>query len=161
MDDCTNDEWKDFWGGGGFIAQVGSGARAVAEDAIAYIHSLYAAGIRYTDDRTGEGLTLLGSRGLLENSLLVLISDYGEEFMKHEKLLYTQFYEETMRTPFAPHSPNPSSFPLVRQPKHVTCLDVAPTVLSYLDIATPKGMEGCDLCLCSATSTPCWWHRRL
>jgi len=132
-------------GGSDFLVRVGDGQRAVAQDDIAYIRSLYDAGIRYTDDRVGELLSLLGSRGLLENSLIVLVSDHGEEFMEHGKMLHTQLYEETMRIPFALHFPDSAKFPAGTRPELVTHLDVAPTVLSYLGIGTPNEMQGRDL----------------
>lgn len=50
-----------------------------------YIHNLYLAYLCYLDEKVGELMETLKSRGLDKNTLLVLASDHGEEFWEHDQ----------------------------------------------------------------------------
>ncbi len=55
----------------------------LSDDDLAAEVRAYEASIAYLDDRLGRLLDSLGARGLLENTLVVVTSDHGEEFGEH------------------------------------------------------------------------------
>jgi arylsulfatase A-like enzyme len=103
----------------------------------------YAAEISYMDHHVGVLLDQLGERGILDEALLVVTSDHGETFWEHREPFDHGWstYQTTMR-----------SVGLVRLPgaKHAGTrvgglaanIDILPTVLSYLGIRVPRGIDG-------------------
>lgn len=79
---CGDHEGRRFVGNSRFLLKVNQDGIRLDADATKYIRALYQAGVRYTDDRFGELVAQLKQRGLFENSLIVLVSDHGEEFME-------------------------------------------------------------------------------
>lgn len=63
------------------------------------LHGLYEAGIAELDARLGELFAALRERGVYDDALIVVVSDHGEEFREHGKLLHSQNYEESLRVP--------------------------------------------------------------
>jgi arylsulfatase A-like enzyme len=68
-------------------------AVSMAERDFSLLEALYDAELRYLDDRFAELLELLEGQGVLENSLLIVTSDHGENigdhgFMDHQYCLY-------------------------------------------------------------------------
>ena len=65
-----------------------------------WIRALYAAEVRETDRRIGELVEGLRARGLLEDTLIVLTSDHGEEFWEHGSVEHGHtLYGELLRVP--------------------------------------------------------------
>jgi arylsulfatase A-like enzyme len=90
----------------------------------------YDAGIRYTDDQLGDLFAWLGERGLLASSLVVIVSDHGEEFLEHGRLGHDQIYlHPNIHVPLIVHVPG-------RRPgfvdETVELVDVVPTILELL-----------------------------
>jgi arylsulfatase len=88
---------------------------------------LYDGEIRYTDKRVREFIDALDSRGLLENSLVVITSDHGDLFGEYGKYAHPrQVYPELTRVPLlVTHPDKPGD--TVTTP--VSTLDIAPTIL--------------------------------
>jgi arylsulfatase len=56
--------------------------------------------IRYTDDQIGEFLAALESRGLLEDTFVIVASDHGEEFLDHGGWNHGEtLFEEMLHVP--------------------------------------------------------------
>ncbi len=110
-----------------------------------HLIDLYDASIRQLDDGIARLLKLLETRGLLDNSLIIVTSDHGEEFLDHGGVLHSQTqYQELIHIPLIMRGPG------LGQPKRlsniISLVDVMPTVLSLLGIAIPYSMDGIDLC---------------
>lgn len=105
---------------------------------------LYDAGIRQLDAGIGELLELLEEEGLLEESLIVITSDHGEEFLDHGGVLHSQtHYQEVLKVPLLIRGPR---IPKGKRIKELASLvDVTPTVLSLLGIQTTVEFDGIDL----------------
>jgi choline-sulfatase len=106
---------------------------------------LYDAEVSYHDEYFGRFLSSLQKRGLLENTLVVVSSDHGEELFEHGKLDHGHdLWEELMRTPLAIRYPR--LFPASKKSDAVVGLvDFVPTVLQVLDVEAMPNLEGASL----------------
>jgi arylsulfatase A-like enzyme len=116
----------------------------MAPEDLEHVVALYDEGIRYTDDALGAFLSYLDQRlGILDESLVIILSDHGEEFGEHGSFLHWQIYHRPnlhvpllMRIPGAPGA---------RIETPVQTIDVAPTVLDLLGLPPIPGSEGRSL----------------
>ncbi len=125
---------------GAFADQVGVVTGGPADAA-----QRYATEVAFVDARLGELLDGLEERGLMENSLVVLMADHGESLGEHSVWGHGKVcYEEGLRVPLA--FVRPGVIPAGRRVRsQVTLLDVAPTILGLLGLEPPPAMEGRDL----------------
>jgi arylsulfatase A-like enzyme len=110
-----------------------------------HIVSLYDGEIAFTDKAIDDLLRGLEDRGLRDNTLIVFLSDHGEEFYDHGGFEHGHsFYSELIRVPLVFSLPGvvPEGVRLSRQ---VRLVDVAPTVLDFLRIEPPPHFEGVSL----------------
>jgi arylsulfatase A-like enzyme len=109
-----------------------------------HLVQLYEAGVRQMDDGIARLLADLERAGLREQSLLVVTSDHGEEFLEHGDVLHgrTQ-YEEMLRVPLLFNGPGLPAGRRVVEP--VSLVDVVPTVLAQLGVPAPSELDGRDL----------------
>ena len=111
---------------------------------VAHLLDLYDASIRQLDDQLDRLLRLLDETGMLAESLLVVLSDHGEEFLEHGGVLHGQSqFQEVVRIPlvlWAPGLPHG-----VRIDEPVSLLDVLPTCLALLGLPAPQPLDGVDL----------------
>ena len=114
-----------------------------AEDA-ARLVDLYDAGIAQLDEEIGRLLDLLLSEGLAEDTLVVVTSDHGEEFLEHGGVLHgrTQF-DEILRVPLLMRGPGLPAGLRLRQP--VSLVDLLPTLLSLVGVPLGFEVDGVDL----------------
>ena len=107
----------------------------------AHLLDLYDAGIRQIDDQLVRLFEFLGNDGLLDDSLLVVLSDHGEEFLEHGSVLHghTQF-QEIVRVPLIFRGPGVPAGKRVSVP--VSLIDVMPTSLTQLGQPVPDGLDG-------------------
>jgi len=110
-----------------------------------HIVALYDGEIAFADQAIGDLLEGLDSRGLRENSVVVFMSDHGEEFFDHGGFAHGHtLYEELLRVPLIFRLPGriPDG---ARVPGMVRLIDIMPTLLSLLGIDADASMEGRDL----------------
>lgn len=110
-----------------------------------HIVALYDGEIAFADKAIGDLLDGLDSRGLGENSIVVFMSDHGEEFFDHGGFAHGHtLYEELLRVPLILRLPGriPAG---ARVPGIVRLIDIMPTLLSLLGIEIDAGLEGRDL----------------
>jgi arylsulfatase A-like enzyme len=118
----------------GFAPGVGSDRRA-----------LYEAEVAYADRAVGQLLRGLNERGMLKRTLVVLTADHGESLDEHGEPTHGYYiYDAVMRVPLVLWGPGlvPSGLS-VAEP--VELIDVLPTVLSLLGVASTEPMGGRDL----------------
>ena len=109
--------------------------------------SLYDAEIRFVDDQLRRLFVHLDSEGLLENTIIIVTSDHGEEFGEHGSLEGHQWtlYDEVLRVPLIVVFPESTPFPTGgsgRWTQLVQSLDIAPTILDVVGIERPASFEG-------------------
>jgi arylsulfatase A-like enzyme len=109
-----------------------------------HLIDLYDAGVRQMDAELGRLLESLRSDGLLDECLLILTSDHGEEFLEHGGVSHSHTqYQELLRVPLILRGPGIPAGTRVAAP--VTLVDVVPTVLAALGEEAPIWLDGLDL----------------
>jgi arylsulfatase A-like enzyme len=109
-----------------------------------YLESLYDGGIRYTDKILGELLDELKATGFLDNALVIITADHGEEFGEHGGLLHAgKLYEELIHVPLIVFGTGAAQG--VVDPTLVSLVDVAQTILTAARVPVPEVMEGRNL----------------
>jgi hypothetical protein len=109
------------------------------------IVALYDGEIAFTDAAVAELLEGLDERNLLDNTLIVFLSDHGEEFFEHGGFEHGHsLYDELIHVPLFFCLPGrlPGGARLSRP---VRLLDVAPTILDFVDIEPPTDFEGVSI----------------
>lgn len=109
-----------------------------------FVISQYDAEIRAVDDLVGDLLREWKATGFLENTLVIITSDHGEEFYEHGHIYHAHsLYDELLRVPLI--FVGPGVTPGVYRTQ-VGLVDIAPTVLGALGVAAVEpGMVGVDL----------------
>lgn len=106
---------------------------------LAHFVDLYDEEVRFLDGQLAALLEGLRDRGVFDRTLLVLLSDHGEELLDHHHFGHCRdlAYETLLRTPLLIRLPggNPSG----RRQRPVDNLDVAPTLLDYLNVDVAPG----------------------
>ena len=112
---------------------------------VEHLLSLYDGEIAYWDAMFGSMLDFLRVRGLLDNTLLMVTSDHGDMFGEHGKWTHGNcLYEEVLRIPLLMrHSGIIPRGGVVDVP--VQNMDIMPTVLDWLGIEAPAGLDGTSL----------------
>ena len=105
----------------------------------------YDGSIRAFDVELGRLMERLGELGLEEKTLVVFVSDHGEEFLEHGKSFHGQsVYSELTDVPLMFHWPG--TIPANRVVEDtVQTIDIMPTVLELSGLPQPEGMQGQSL----------------
>jgi arylsulfatase A-like enzyme len=127
------------------LRAINSGDVPLDDIDLRYLLSQYDGEISFMDAYLGWILDHLSETGLAKNTLVVLLSDHGEEFMEHGHLTHmTTVYDEVLRVPLI--FSLPGVLPQGRRVEGTAELtDVAPTVLDLLGIDTPASFQGRSL----------------
>jgi arylsulfatase A-like enzyme len=114
------------------------------QEDLKHLINLYDASIRQMDDGMARLLKFLETEQLLGNTLLIVTSDHGEEFLDHGGVLHgrTQF-QELIHVPLIFRGPGVPRSVKIKQIGSLT--DILPTVLRILDIPCPGNIDGVDL----------------
>ncbi len=117
----------------------------IEPDEIAHLDSLYRAEIKAMDVYVGNLLDRLEKRGKLKNTLIIFVSDHGDEMMDHRSLGHGHgVHDELLRVPLLMSLDGVLPAGL-RISEPVELLDVAPTILDLLGLETPSAMQGRSL----------------
>jgi arylsulfatase A-like enzyme len=110
------------------------------------VAALYDGEIHYTDTQLGRLFGVLEDAGLMDDTLVVLTSDHGEELGEHGSMEGHQWtvYEETTHVPLLIRLPDEGPAGLELDPI-VQSIDIAPTILDVLGIDPPSGFQGRSL----------------
>jgi arylsulfatase A-like enzyme len=104
---------------------------------LAHVIALYDGEIRYTDEHLGRVIELLRRLGVLDDTLVVVTADHGEEFYEHgNKGHHKTLYDESIRVPLVLRFPRrvPAGTTVDAQAR---LADVAPTILALTDTPVP------------------------
>ncbi len=111
----------------------------------------YDAEIRYTDEALGILVEELKGRGLWDDALVVFTADHGESLGEHDIFFdhHYMVWEETMRVPLAIRLPasstNRGAVKAGRVGGLASPMDLAPTILSYLELPSESVFDGRSL----------------
>ena len=110
-----------------------------------HIEALYDGEVAFTDAAIGDLIDGLEARGLTNNTLIVLLSDHGEEFFEHGGFEHGHsLFNELLRASFILSLPGRISEGR-RLPGQVRLVDVMPTLLDLLGIECESHLEGRSL----------------
>lgn len=115
------------------------------ESQIEYVKSLYDADIYETDQDFARVLEVLEGRGLLDNTIIIVTSDHGEEFLEHGGYEHgSTLYDEVLYVPLIIWAP---SMPWrgLRIDSPVESVDITPTILGLLGVEIPSPAQGVNL----------------
>jgi arylsulfatase A-like enzyme len=106
---------------------------------------LYEEAVRYTDAQLGRLLDYLERSGRLNDTIIILVSDHGEEFLerRHWGHFETNLYDEILRVPLIIYLPDLPAGQVVQ--RQVRTLDIMPTLLDLCACSPPAGLEGTTL----------------
>jgi arylsulfatase A-like enzyme len=100
--------------------------------------------IRYVDDQMRALIDWLAEESLLEDTLIVLTSDHGEEFREHGGVGHGSIpYEEVIRVPLLMRGPGVPQGVRVRSV--ASHLDLVPTIVALLGVPSPEHVQGRSL----------------
>ncbi len=129
-----------------FMSSSITGYRRPAPWSVEANKRLYDGEVRYVDRALGELFEELEKRGLLENLVVVIASDHGEEFAEHGLTGHgTSLFEELIRVPLVVIDFREEGQKVARWDGLTTNLDVAPTLLDLAGFPPAEGMLGKSL----------------
>jgi arylsulfatase len=109
-----------------------------------YIADLYDAEVAYLDFEIGRLFNHLGELGLLEDTMVVLFGDHGENMTEHDAWFdHAGLYDSVVHVPLILWAPG--RVPVVDSPAMVTLVDILPTVLEILGLPEADGIDGRSL----------------
>ncbi len=117
-----------------------------------WIQLLYEKEVRYVDDNIGRFITALKQFNIYDESLIVVLSDHGEEFWEHGGFEHGHtLYNEVIRVPliiklpesFSNYTPKPVQI-------RVSTQNIFPTILELCDIDFDQNMNY------TTSLTPLW-----
>ncbi|MEW6203005.1 MAG: sulfatase [bacterium] len=106
---------------------------------VEHIRSLYDGEIKYTDYQIGQLNKFLRENDLMQNTVIVLLSAYGEALGEHRVMGAASLYEENIRVPLIILIPGIA--PQI-VPHRVSLTNVMPTVMAILGINVPENIAG-------------------
>ena len=108
-----------------------------------FIAGAYDEELLYIDAQIGRLLDGLEERGLLDDTLVILVSDHGEELFDHGSFEHGHsVYQELLRVPLVIWAPEARARRIAAP---VSIADVFPTVLAAIGAAPEPGLHGRSL----------------
>ncbi len=103
----------------------------------------YDAEIAFADSQVGRLLAALTSAGQLENTIVVVLADHGEQLGEHREQSHGFFvYDASVQVPLIMAGPGVATRVV---PDQVRIVDVMPTVLDLAGIDRPTAVQGASL----------------
>ena len=124
------------------LGKIKQGKLKVNDTDKAYLEALHNAEITQSDTAFGVFLADLKAAGLYDTSVVIVISDHGDEFWDHGDVGHAQApHQELVHVPFMIHAPGllPAGRAIEAE---VEAMDLAPTLLELAGIAVPDSMQG-------------------
>lgn len=107
---------------------------------IEWINKAYDAGVRDLDTQIGKIWPSLSESGLLKNTIVVFLSDHGEELFERGDGSHSSFYDSVIRVPLFLLGPGIPAEREFTQP--VSLVDIMPTILEIVGIPSPAQTQG-------------------
>ncbi len=115
----------------------------MTESDLKHLIARYDGEIRYVDDYLRRFIERIEKAGLLENTMIIITSDHGEEFKDHGSLHHGHtLFEELIRVPLLLFLSGDIPISQRRIKSQVSLVDIMPTILDFLELDIPRGMEG-------------------
>lgn len=113
---------------------------------IEYLENLYYATIRQVDDCVKGIMAVLRKQDLYDNTVIIILSDHGEEFFEHGGFGHGEsYYEEMMRVPLIMVLPEDFNCSGLVVEDRVCLLDILPTILDLTGLPELGFCEGMSI----------------
>ena len=107
-----------------------------------HIIALYDGEIRYVDTCLEYLIRGIEKHGFLDNTMIIITSDHGEEFKEHGSFGHgITLFDEVIKVPLLLFLPRASYVPQ-RITSQVSIIDIMPSILDFLGVEIPSGIEG-------------------
>jgi choline-sulfatase len=123
------------------------GCTKISMEELDDLQLLYDSEVLQLDDIFQRYIRRMKDLGIYDDALIILMSDHGDEFMEHGNLFHAMnIFQETARVPLIMKFPKRfSNFRGVKIATPVHLIDVMPTILDFLKIQPPTGIQGLSL----------------
>lgn len=108
-----------------------------------HVIALYDGEIKWTDHIIGEILKILEKSGYLNNTMVIITSDHGEEFFEHGDKCHRNLYDVNIRIPLIIYYPE--LFSRRNENNHANQIDLLPTILDVTGNDIPDYLPGIPL----------------
>jgi arylsulfatase A-like enzyme len=113
----------------------------MSEDELRLMIDLYDAELRHADEAIGSLLEEITRIGLLDNTLVIVTADHGDEFLEHGSVAHSpKLYDELLHVPLIFYAPEIDKGKIIDD--LVSLLDLAPTIVDVLGIKKPEQWLG-------------------
>ena len=111
---------------------------------VAILKKLYQAHVREIDAAVENLFSILENHGVLQNSIVIITADHGDEFNDHGGLSHDgKMYSELVELPLLIYEPERKQNLICD--KLVSSLDIAPTILNLFDLKPEPNFKGVSL----------------
>lgn len=119
-------------------------------EALPFFSDAYDAEIAFNDQSFGRLIDYLRTQGLFDDTMIVLVSDHGEEFKEHNRWRHgSNLHRESLDVPLIVKYPRQSEGTVVQT--KVQHVDILPTVLDWIGRQPAAGVHGNSLLALSAS----------
>jgi arylsulfatase A-like enzyme len=119
--------------------------RGMSPRDLQHLIALYDGEIRFTDDHLARVFAKLRALDVLDDTIVVVTSDHGEEFFEHGAKGHAKtLYDEVLHVPLVVRYPRRVA-PMQRVSQQVRLMDVAPTILGLAGVPAGDGFGASDL----------------
>lgn len=127
------------------LQNLTSGKVKPSEREVSWVRAMYNAEVTFHDEHMGKFFTELETMGRMQDTMIVITNDHGEEINDHGKFGHGHsLYDELLRAPLLMHFPG--LFPAgARIDEVVETVDVTPTILDALGLEPMAQAEGASL----------------
>lgn len=106
------------------------------------VRQQYAGEVEFADREIGRFLDYLKQRGLMDDTIIVFLSDHGEELNEHGQVGHIHnLYTQSLQVPLIVRDPR-TDHKGIRIPRTARFIDIAPTILDMVGLHTPDYMQG-------------------
>ncbi len=128
---------------GRFAESVGGSFEIHSDEELARARDLYDGEVFFADYLFGQLMAYLDDRGVLDNTIVVVTADHGEEFMDHGQVQHNALYEELVRVPLLLR--HPGNLAGARTDAPASTMDLLPTLAALVGAEAPDALDGINL----------------
>lgn len=122
---------------------------------VEYLKALYDGEIAHTDRELERLWRFMRGEGMLDDLLVIILSDHGEEFGEHGEFDHKQLYDEVLHVPLIfIFPPGHMEAQKTRVKEQVSLIDIMPTLLDLYSLEGPSYMQGESMLPCLTVDGP-------
>jgi len=130
-----------FDGGYGIIGTYNAYKTELDEADLQHCRDLYDSEIHILDRYIRELFTMFEKAGLIDNSIIAITADHGENLGEHHNITHGHPYEDGLHIPLMFHFPH-DLYAGMRIDNLIECTDVLPTTMDAAGVPIPEMIDG-------------------